>query len=216
MMAHASPSMINSQYCIPFHRRGRTLGGVSRRGNFGRSLTMDSQAGTSGTTGNGYAEFNPRHEHVNGTMLDDEVGTQRYRAASNSPERQRKFRFVETTNMNRYAERRENVSPGRDNQTQVRKSPRTNPPPAPAIDEPSPEGPTERYMQVGEETPTGRSRWTDEKESLLCSLWEDEEHLYNATMEDHRRNDRRREAIRRIAARLGVEGRQGSSDHQLC
>lgn len=69
-----------------------------------------------------------------------------------------------------------------------------------------PEGPTARYHEIGEDTPTGRARWNDAMEITLCHMWEEEEHLYNSTMDDHRRVDRRRDAIRRIAAHLEVEG----------
>lgn len=71
----------------------------------------------------------------------------------------------------------------------------------------SPEGPTGRYQQIGEETPATRARWNDAMEIRLCRMWEEEEHLYNAAMDDHRRVDRRRDAIRRIAAHLELEGK---------
>ena len=42
----------------------------------------------------------------------------------------------------------------------------------------------------------------EKKEEELCLLWKEHEHLYNANLEDYRRNDRRQASVRMIAARL--------------
>lgn len=166
----------------------------------------------------GMGDGHERFTYTRGRNIEDvhpnSADNRRSRSPSHSPARGRKFRFVETAQeehaANRQVPRREQDTQGDDMYMQVRKSPRINAPrtvtPATSENEESPNGPTHRYQQVGDETPTGRSKWTDEKEALLCTMWEDEEHLYNAALDDHRRNDRRREAIRRIAARLGLEG----------
>lgn len=46
----------------------------------------------------------------------------------------------------------------------------------------TPEGPTERFAQVGTETPGSRSKWNDDKERALCFLWQNERHLYDSTL----------------------------------
>lgn len=141
-----------------------------------------------------------------------EVDNRRARPVSNSPEPSRKFRFVEAAEDNAAMMFGDAVeSPTGGTPRQVRKSPPRNPMHE-SPDEHSPNeqssllGPTERYQKIGEDTPTSRGKWTEEKEIILCGMWEDAEHLYNAALDDHRRNDRRREAIRRIAARIGLEG----------
>lgn len=183
-------------------------------GNGPRNRDVDPRPGNSGAMGDGdgydYAGNRGAYE-ANGRM--DDRGNRNRRAASVSPGRGGKFRFVEAADepneaQRQVARREQDRRVDLDNK-QRRTSPRLHPVQATgsnAHDGSSPEGPTARFQQVGDENPTARSRWTDEKEALLCTLWEDEEHLYNASMDDHRRVDRRREAIRRIAARLGMEG----------
>lgn len=70
----------------------------------------------------------------------------------------------------------------------------------------TPEGPSSRFAQLGKDTPRSRSKWTDHLESELCRLWQEERHLYDATLNDYRRQDRRLSAIRRIAGVLDMEG----------
>lgn len=48
--------------------------------------------------------------------------------------------------------------------------------------------------------------WTDAKEQLLCTLWEDEPHLYDSKHPDYRRTSVRTQTFRRIAAQLDMEG----------
>lgn len=71
----------------------------------------------------------------------------------------------------------------------------------------TPEGPTERFGNIGKETPHTKSRWTEKKEVELCYLWQEERNLYDATLNDYRRNDRRQASIAKIAAKLGMDGR---------
>lgn len=181
-------------------------------GNGARPRDIGPRPATSREMGDGYEMYteNDGADEGNGRMNDRD--NRNRRSASISPGRGGKFRFVETAEENNEGEqqlaRREQDGRGNIGNMQ-RRSPLINPVQATGNDfdvEPSPEGPTARFQHVGEETPTGRNKWTDGKEALLCSLWEDEEHLYNASMDDHRRIDRRHEAIRRIAARLGMEG----------
>lgn len=81
-----------------------------------------------------------------------------------------------------------------------RRSPRLNPLQA------SPEGPVERFHQFGQDIPGSKGKWSEMKERLLCSLWQEETLLYDSTLNDYRNTDKRQAAIRRIAAGLGLEG----------
>jgi hypothetical protein len=58
---------------------------------------------------------------------------------------------------------------------------------------------------IVEEGKTGK-KWTPRKEKMLCLLWEDEDHLYNACHVDYRNPAKRKGAMDRIAAALNMEG----------
>ena len=49
-------------------------------------------------------------------------------------------------------------------------------------------------------------KWTPKKEALLCSLWEDETHMYDMQHRDYRNRRLRSTTIERFAALLNMEG----------
>jgi hypothetical protein len=55
-------------------------------------------------------------------------------------------------------------------------------------------------------TPGKVKKWTTEKENLLCQLWEDEPHLYDATNPDYRNTFKRRATIKKFARILDLHG----------
>ena len=58
-------------------------------------------------------------------------------------------------------------------------------------------------------TPKKKSKglWTEQKLQLLCTLWEDEQFLYDASHPDYRKTSLRVYAYQRIAAILDMDGR---------
>ena len=49
--------------------------------------------------------------------------------------------------------------------------------------------------------------WTPKKESLLCTLWEEESHLYDSKSEIYKDGDLRRKAMKRFSAALDIPGK---------
>ena len=58
------------------------------------------------------------------------------------------------------------------------------------------------FRKVGELTPRTARRWTLEMEQDLCSLWEEETHLYDSTARDYSNSQKRQVALKRFAGAL--------------
>lgn len=55
-------------------------------------------------------------------------------------------------------------------------------------------------------SPCGSKKWTPEREKLLCEMWEEEAHLYDATSKDYRNSNKRHRSLQRFSAALNIEG----------
>ena len=62
------------------------------------------------------------------------------------------------------------------------------------------------FRKVGELTPRTARRWTLEMEQDLCSLWEEETHLYDSTARDYRNSQKPQVALKRFAGALNIDG----------
>ena len=56
------------------------------------------------------------------------------------------------------------------------------------------------------EKPKKVKKWTRAKEAHLCSLWEEEVHLYDTKDKDYRNNRRKEKALNRMSAILELDG----------
>lgn len=62
-------------------------------------------------------------------------------------------------------------------------------------------------QRAGIESKTACQKWTREREQLLCTMWEEEIHLYDATSKDYRNTNKRQQALQRFSAVLGLDGK---------
>ena len=58
-------------------------------------------------------------------------------------------------------------------------------------------------------------KWTRAKEAHLCSLWEEESHLYDCKHKDYRNNARKEKAYNRISAILEIDGNYRSTSKNI-
>lgn len=59
--------------------------------------------------------------------------------------------------------------------------------------------------EVTRKKPPSKKKWTKEKETFMCSLWEDEVHLYDTTHQDYRNQRLREKSMNRICAILDMD-----------
>lgn len=66
---------------------------------------------------------------------------------------------------------------------------------------------TTKYKRMGRKPKSITYEWTEEKEEMLISFWEENEFLYNLACKDYKNQDKKQRAYETIASKIGTTGK---------